>query len=252
MFRVLLVDDEELALISLQYSFPWKEYGFTELLTTTDSGEAMSLLEERYMDAAFVDIRMPGINGLELLKLAQERGLDTVFVIVSGYSDFAYAKTAIGYGVLDYCLKPEPAAFQSALKRVRMEQEGSEEGRCGLVQFSTISDEMQSCFYSLLSYVEEHYDQSLTLQSLAQRFGIGYTYLSGQFHRATGKSFPEYLTAVRLQEACRLLTGTQLKVGDIAEKVGYGDCHYFNNVFKRQLGTTPLQYRKAARKEPEV
>lgn len=47
MFRVLLVDDEELALISLQYSFPWKEYGFTDIITATNSEEALRILKER-------------------------------------------------------------------------------------------------------------------------------------------------------------------------------------------------------------
>ena len=311
MFRVLLVDDEELALISLQYSFPWKEYGFTDIITATNSEEALRILKERRVDAAFVDIRMPSVNGLELVKLAHESGLDTIFVIVSGYSDFSYAKTAIGYGVLDYCLKPVseeeapslleklrsrilsarysqdpkymlrllsdedccrtmlncivpenegkhnltllhisspelmdilsqidefspaeflfrgnndvlliwgdspdeslleafldkyqssallihdtaqpvPAALQNSLKRIRMEKEISENGRTGVVRFSPISAEMKNCFNSLLSYVEENYSQNLTLQSLAHKFGINYTYLSQQFNKATGKPF---------------------------------------------------------------
>lgn len=374
MFRVLLVDDEELALISLQYAFPWQEFGFTDIITTTDSEEALKILKERRVDAAFVDIRMPAVNGLELVKLAQERGLDTIFVIVSGYSDFTYAKKAISYGVLDYCLKPvaaeeapplldklrgrilsmrytqdprytlrllsdeagcramlrsimpdneskhnltllhiyspdmmnlisqtndfppdeflfwgdndvmliwgsspeddqlegflnkyqssallihdmaqpDPAAFQNALKRIRMERESSENGRTGIVRFSPISAEMKNCFNGLLSYVEENYSQNLTLQSLAHRFGINYTYLSQQFNKAIGKPFSEYLTCIRLQAACRLLTETQLRIVTIAENVGYSDYHYFSNVFKRQYAMTPLQYRKATRKEPEV
>lgn len=106
MFNVLLVDDEEMSLVALQYVLPWKEYGFTEIHTTTSSPEALKILKEQRIDACFVDINMPNLSGLELLKAAQEAGIDTKFVIVSGYSEFSYAKQAIACGVIDYCLKP--------------------------------------------------------------------------------------------------------------------------------------------------
>lgn len=106
MFNVLLVDDEELALTSLLYALPWKEFGFTDIHTTTSSQEALQLLKKQRIDACFVDIRMPGMSGLELLEEVQQYGLETLFVVVSGYSDFSYARQAIKFGVLDYCLKP--------------------------------------------------------------------------------------------------------------------------------------------------
>ena len=85
--------------------------------------------------------------------------------------------------------QPVPAALQNSLKRIRMEKEISENGRTGVVRFSPISAEMKNCFNSLLSYVEENYSQNLTLQSLAHKFGINYTYLSQQCNKATGKPF---------------------------------------------------------------
>ena len=106
MFHVLLVDDEELALASLRFALPWTEYGFTDIQTSTSPLDALELLKKQRIDACFVDIRMPGMTGLELLAAARQLKLDTLFVIVSGYSDFSYARQAIQFGVLDYCLKP--------------------------------------------------------------------------------------------------------------------------------------------------
>lgn len=106
MFNVLLVDDEEMSLVALQYVLPWKEYGFTEIYTTTSSMEALKMLKEQRIDACFVDINMPNLSGLELMKAAQQEGIDTKFIIVSGYSEFSYARQAIACGVIDYCLKP--------------------------------------------------------------------------------------------------------------------------------------------------
>lgn len=106
MFNILLVDDEELSLTTLQYALPWKEYGFTDIHSTTSSLDALELLKKRQFDACFVDIRMPDMNGLDLIAAAQQYTPETLFVVVSGYSDFSYAKQALQYDVLDYCLKP--------------------------------------------------------------------------------------------------------------------------------------------------
>ena len=101
LFRVLLVDDEKLALASLKFAFPWAEYGFTEILATTNPAEALSLLQKERIDAAFVDIRMPKISGLDLLESSRKMGLPTVFIIVSGFSDFSYAHQALRNNDLD-------------------------------------------------------------------------------------------------------------------------------------------------------
>lgn len=119
MYSVLLVDDEELALVSLRCALPWEDYGFTKILATTDPGQARVCLDSQRIDAAFVDIRMPGINGLELIEQARQAGCKTTFVIVTGYSDFSYAKKAIRLQTMDYCLKPvEPEEMTRLLKKL--------------------------------------------------------------------------------------------------------------------------------------
>ena len=106
MFNVLLVDDEEMSLVALQCLIPWKEYGFTEIYTTTSSEDALKLLKEKRIDACLIDIEMPKLSGLEVLEEVKKEGITTEFIIISGYSEFSYAKRAIAHGVLDYCLKP--------------------------------------------------------------------------------------------------------------------------------------------------
>ena len=106
MYSLLLVDDEEFALAALRHALPWEAYGFTDIYTLTSSLDAWELLTKQRIDACFIDIRMPGMSGLELLAQASRQNLETLFVVVSGYSDFSYARQAIQFGVLDYCLKP--------------------------------------------------------------------------------------------------------------------------------------------------
>ena len=87
-------------------NLPWEAYGFTDIRTASSSPDAWELLTTGRIDACFIDIRMPVMSGLELLARARRQNLETLFVVVSGYSDFSYAKQAIQHGVLDYCLKP--------------------------------------------------------------------------------------------------------------------------------------------------
>ena len=106
MYTLLLVDDEEFALAALRHALPWEAYGFRDIHTAASSPDAWEILTKQRIDACFIDIRMPGMTGLELLAEAQRQNLETLFVVVSGYSDFSYARQAIQFGVLDYCLKP--------------------------------------------------------------------------------------------------------------------------------------------------
>ncbi len=106
MYTLLLVDDEEFALAALRHALPWEAYGFTDIHAATSSPDAWEILTKQRIDACFIDIRMPGMTGLELLAEAGRYELETLFVVVSGYSDFSYARQAIRHGVLDYCLKP--------------------------------------------------------------------------------------------------------------------------------------------------
>jgi two-component system, response regulator YesN len=121
MYSVLIVDDEMRALSGIERTFPWAAYGFEVVFTTTDSLEALGYLESHEIDLALVDIRMPELSGLELIERSQRAGSRTVFVIVSGYSEFEFAREALRKGVFDYCLKPIDAAAAEAILGRAME-----------------------------------------------------------------------------------------------------------------------------------
>ncbi|MNP47484.1 HTH-type transcriptional activator Btr [compost metagenome] len=86
-------------------------------------------------------------------------------------------------------------------------------------------------------------DSELSVGRLAEELGITPNYLSRLFHRFTGKTVSEYMTATRIEAACELLRQTSLKVLDIAEQVGYTNGHYFSMVFKKHTGHSPGAYR---------
>jgi len=107
MLRVLLVDDETFFRQGLRAIVDWQACGF-EVIGEEDNGEdAFQFIVRERPDVVITDIRMPEIDGLELIqKVVQEEKLNTKFIIVSGYDEFKYAQQAVRYGVCDFLLKP--------------------------------------------------------------------------------------------------------------------------------------------------
>nr|WP_276352292.1 AraC family transcriptional regulator [Cohnella sp. YIM B05605] len=93
-------------------------------------------------------------------------------------------------------------------------------------------------------YINQHYASDLSLHRLAERFYVSPYYLSRFFKEATGFTFVEYLNSVRIKEAKKLLESSNLKVGLIAKKAGFGSVTHFGRVFKAVTGHAPLYYRK--------
>lgn len=106
MYDVLLVDDEPLITEGLSILIDWNQLGFSRIETACDGEEALSKIKITKFDLIITDIRMPGLNGLNLIKSLKTESPSTKIVILSGYSDFSYAKEAMQYGVKSYLLKP--------------------------------------------------------------------------------------------------------------------------------------------------
>ena len=103
-FRVLLVDDE--ACVTDELSLLLGARTDLDLYTSSSALNALAVLKRTRIDLMISDIRMPGMSGLEVMKLARESGLTTDFIILSGYDDFNYARDAIRVGARAYLLKP--------------------------------------------------------------------------------------------------------------------------------------------------
>lgn len=98
--------------------------------------------------------------------------------------------------------------------------------------------------YAVADYISEHFDETITLDLLADQFYISKYYLSRTFKEITGYGISEYLNIHRIREAKRLLEETDLSVQRIARKLGYESITYFEKVFKTYMTMSPLKYRK--------
>ncbi|WP_339256194.1 AraC family transcriptional regulator [Paenibacillus sp. FSL R5-0713] len=100
-----------------------------------------------------------------------------------------------------------------------------------------------------LRYIQNHYREQVTLDSLAEQFNYSSRHLSMQFKRKTGYSPIDYLIQTRLAKARTLLVRSDATLGEIAAEVGYSDVYYFSRIFKKHVGISPIQYQRNRREE---
>lgn len=108
MYRVMIVDDEPNIRNGLRNIIDWQKYNFTVSSVARNGKDAIEKIKSTYPDLLITDIKMPGLDGLGLIKYIRKSMYDKnmSFIILSGYDEFAYAKEAIKYNVFRYLLKP--------------------------------------------------------------------------------------------------------------------------------------------------
>ena len=94
------------------------------------------------------------------------------------------------------------------------------------------------------SLVQEFYQTGITLDEIAAKLNLTSEYLGTKFHREMGITFSTYIKNLRMKKAKELLIGTDLKLYEIAQKVGYANPKYFSRVFKEETGQLPADYRR--------
>ncbi|WP_276358117.1 response regulator [Cohnella caldifontis] len=106
MLNLLIVDDEYYFRQALKVSLPWEELGYRIEGEAKNGEEALDLMSEKAPDVVLVDINMPIMDGMEFIQQAKRREPETKFIVLTGHSEFAYARQAMQLGVFNYVLKP--------------------------------------------------------------------------------------------------------------------------------------------------
>lgn len=127
MYRVLIADDEPWVAYGISKIIDWQEEGFEIAGEAHDGLSALEFIREQKPDIVISDIRMPGLDGIQLMDALRKEGIDAEIIIVSGYADFDYAKHAIQYGAFDYLLKQiDKQELLATVRRLRNKLEKKE------------------------------------------------------------------------------------------------------------------------------
>ena len=260
LIRVLLVDDNQLAMEYLSCLIDWKAAGFEVVGKAIDGKEALRSYEALSPQLLITDISMPGMDGIALSQEIRKRDEKVRIIFLSSYDEFDYARSALKLKVSEYILKHEldEETLLDKLSSVREEFLKEEDALEAHAKEKSKEEDVYPCLppdlkiedlsrYTrlTLSYVNAHYQNvDLSVDEVADHIGIGVNYLNQVFREETDMTVHRYLSQVRLEKAKELLACTQMKIGSIPEQVGYADSSYFSKVFKKATGLTPYAYRQ--------
>ena len=236
--KIVIVEDEFRIRQGLSNLINKVDMGCRVIGEAENGYEGIKMVRDLEPDIVITDIRMPKIDGLEMIEKIKEMGSECVFVVLSGYADFEYARTGIRLGVKEYLLKPATISdVKELLRKLTMEEEHKgEQGENNRMQeYSAATKEM-------VSVIEENYGMRLGLDSFADKFRLTPEYLSNLFAKETGMTFSNYLKKVRIEKAKELILTTDMKIYEVACSVGYPDQKYFSKVFKEYTGVSAKQY----------
>jgi two-component system response regulator YesN len=216
--------------------------------TAADGEEAVELVERHLPELLITDIKMPVRSGLDLVERIRRTNPELRILIVSGYSEFEYARRAIELGVDDYMLKPIDAdKLREILLRIRIRLEasaGTVDAEFGLDRIGARETELAK---SVEVYLQENYRGPYSLERLASSFGCKPAYLLRLYRKVTGHTPTQDLIRLRIEKAKRLLVGhPHIEIKQVAAAVGYEDPLYFSRVFKKETGVNPSAFKDSA------
>lgn len=260
MYKLIIVEDEEIIRKGLVHTIDWLSMGFAVVGEGEDGKEGLRLINELKPDLVITDIRMPLMNGLEMLSLAKKEN-KFESIILTSYGEFEYAKEAISIGVSDYILKPinESELFKliSRLKEkidevkfyesIKSCTSNKEELEFTNLKIYMDSKNTNTYVKYIINKIQEEYSEKLSIEGLAEELGVSSSYLSRKFKNETSYTFLDMLNKYRIQKAVEIMMKEKdkFRVYEIAEKVGFGDYKHFCSVFKKYTNSTPKNFIKS-------
>ncbi|MEH7234626.1 response regulator [Bacillus sp. JJ1562] len=270
--KVIIVDDELFERKAISKIIKTECTDVEVIGEATNGRVAIEKATQLQPDLMLMDIKMPGIDGVEAVRQIKQLHPDIKFIMVSAFNTFEYAQEVMQLGVKEYILKPSRKAdILAAIGRVKAEIE--EERRQAEAQIelknrmkellalaqkegiTSISEEhphstdlwKNNQIHGLLTkakkYIDLRYYESLTLEEVAEYVELSPYHFSKLFKEKMGITFIDYVTTVRVNHAKKEMSDPSKSLKEICYSVGYKDPNYFSRVFKKYTGMSPSEYR---------
>ena len=239
--RVLVVDDEPLVRRGVAQGVDWAALSCEVVGEAANGEEGLAMARRLAPDLIITDIRMPRMDGIEMMNALRGEGCRARCIVLTAHSDFEYARSALLFGADDYLLKPfRDEELEHAVLRA-----------CGRLAETAPAapaaqqerPEATGYVREAMDYIAAHYaDEDISIAVIAEHLRVSEGHLSHVFKKQTGMTVTGYLTQYRIQAAMRLLASGRVKVYEAAAAVGYKDVTYFSSTFKKQTGLSPSEY----------
>jgi len=250
MYKVIVVEDETMVRRGIILTINWAALDCVIAGEAANGEEGASLAERLSPDIIVTDVKMPRMDGVEMITKLRKEGCRAKFIILTAYGDFKYAQSALRLEVSDYLLKPlKDGDLEQAILHIRSQIEQGKEKEAGEVSapvllFNADKKSKNKYVAEAIRYIRMHYKENITISTVAEYLEISEGYLSRVLKKETDYTFTSYLTFYRMQVAMSLLKDCRVKVYEVADQVGYSDTAYFSAQFKKLLGVSPSEYQE--------
>ena len=233
MIKVIVVDDERFVRMGIVGETDWASLG-CEVVGEAENGlDALELVQKKNPDLMICDIRMPKMNGLEMLILRAKERIET--------DRGKQRDTGLSRSVPDKA--PVKEQYPGALEGDGPEINAAVIRLC--LPFDENTAGLTGYIRDAVLYMASHYGEStINVAKIAGAVGISEGHLSHCFKKETGYTGMGWLTRYRMKKAVELLSDHRNKVYEVAEKVGYKDIAYFSNTFKKIAGVAPSEIQE--------
>ena len=253
MYKFCIAEDEYYVQKSIMGRIQALKLDLTCAGCASTGEEAEALYDREKPDLFFVDISMPQNDGITFIGNVRKKDPEsrTLFIIISGYSDYQSMHRAIKVDVFDYLQKPiVPQEFAVMMYRAVEALEAMEAAdNSGWTDETadageSTDDGNESRISQVCEYIQTHYAEDINAKTIGEVFFLSASYLAHVFRSHTGTSIGKYLEDVRLAQAEKLLLDTDLQISQIAERVGYHDSNYFTKCFRKKYQISPSEIKK--------
>lgn len=250
MYKILLAEDDSALRFVYSKKKVWNDCGFVIADAVSNGRDALLMLEKNNYDLVLTDIRMPFMDGIELLREIKNRGINVCVAFVSSYDDFEYARQGLVLGAFDYILKPaDDKKITELLERVKknisakstLSETVIKAAKNSGIDTSELSESDRA--YKFIKYFSDNYERIFTMEEMAEYFGFNKDYFGKIFRQSMNISFVNFYSSVKIEYAKELIRTGNYKNYDISEMLGYSSADYFTKVFKEFTGKTPTEFK---------
>ena len=245
--RIIIADDEEYVRFELK-ELLLEIRSDLEIIEAVNGSELIDMFKQEKFEAAFVDIKMPGFSGLEAIEKVVSGNLLTEWIILTGYSDFGFAKKAITLGVTEYLLKP---VSRNEMEDVLQKIDNNLARKSGKLIIDDTSDINEKTIHLVRSaerIVRERFSEHIGVAQIADELGVTPNYLSSLYKKFTHTTFTRHITDIRMTKSLELLKQTGVSVKDATELLGYSSSRHFARLFREYYDISPSEYIGKCRK----
>ena len=220
--KILIVDDDLMVLKT--YDHILSRWGH-QVQTAQTAEEALRLQEAREYDLVLLDLILPGMSGMDYLRVFRKKNTQPDIIVMTGFATFETAVEAARLGVYSYLAKP-----------------------CKVEELQVKIDQALAVRKDpLIAFMRANSGKIGSREEVAHRFGVSPGTVLNRVKRATRQSFSEFLQRCRIEEAMRLLEQTEVNISQIASRVGFSTPQAFARTFRRLTSHSPRQYRRSSR-----